>query len=559
MEFLNKQYSQLRDLVLSMSPGNRITVIMLGVLLLISLAFLVVGVAKSDSEFIYVGNGRLFNMSQQLAIDSALGKAGLTGYSWDGMKLKVPRTQVNKFAAAIFEAKAVTELGSQLDKTVNGLGVYESGKMMDQKMLVAKGQELSNVISSYGWVESAIVMPDSRVERDPKIFYSKTIRSASVSITPVGFVPLTEEQVSGISQLVAGSLGITDLKEIRIIDSRNQESWIGNDLKTKGTAKTYEEQQQAYESNWEKKIRGLFPDIQGMWVKTTVELDKSLGREEHDVAHGPAIAVATRERSTDLDKRERNWGARPGLTPQGGLPVPNANATVIEGGYTKEKTEENEVQKALSGVEGKGRIAGLTPKYVTATIRIPLSYIRQVWTERNPQSTTEPTMNDLEIVSTEVTQMVRSSVGQMLAPYRPSNMVDISQMVTVATYNDPAPKLVAPPTFSELLQEWLAENWQTLALLGLVGGGVFVLWSLTRVKKAEPIVIYEAPELPPEMLETTAGEEEEVEEMSADRRLEPFSKSMKSLQHEVTELVTENPDAAVNVLRQWIGNLVVQE
>ncbi|MDR0871098.1 MAG: hypothetical protein LBN39_09945, partial [Planctomycetaceae bacterium] len=121
--------------------------------------------------------------------------------------------------------------------------------------------------------------------------------------------------------------------------------------------------------------------------------------------------------------------------------------------------------------------------------------------------------------------------------------------------------------WQEFLQ-FLMMNWQTLSLLGLVLCGLGVLWAMTRPVKPEPIVIYEAPEIPLEVIEARAkakAEEEaaaaaaDEEEIEKKRTLEGFDKSIRSLQEEIAELVQENPDAAAAVLRQWIGNSVMVE
>jgi flagellar biosynthesis/type III secretory pathway M-ring protein FliF/YscJ len=90
-----------------------------------------------------------------------------------------------------------------------------------------------------------------------------------------------------------------------------------------------------------------------------------------------------------------------------------------------------------------------------------------------------------------------------------------------------------------------------------VAASLGVLWVATRPQKPEPSIIYEAPEMPEVDLGPDDDDEEGVEG-AAKRSLEPFSKSMRSLQEEVSELVTENPDAAASVIRQWIGRVETQ-
>ncbi len=140
-------------------------------------------------------------------------------------------------------------------------------------------------------------------------------------------------------------------------------------------------------------------------------------------------------------------------------------------------------------------------------------------------------------------------------------------MVRVSYYRT-IPEKVVELTAWEKTQQWLMQNWQNLSLMGLVLCGLCVLWSVTKPAKPEPIVIYEAPEIPMEVIEAkaalkaeaeaaAAAAEEDDEELS--RTLDGFDKSIRSLQDEIAELIEENPDAAAAVLRQWIGNAVLVE
>jgi flagellar biosynthesis/type III secretory pathway M-ring protein FliF/YscJ len=105
--------------------------------------------------------------------------------------------------------------------------------------------------------------------------------------------------------------------------------------------------------------------------------------------------------------------------------------------------------------------------------------------------------------------------------------------------------------------------------MGLVLGGLCVLWTITRPVKPPQIVIYEAPEVPMEVIEAKAQAKAEAEaaaiaaeaaarEEEIDRTLEPFG-SIRSIRDEIAELVAENPEAAAAVLRQWIGNVALTE
>ncbi|MDR1964077.1 MAG: hypothetical protein LBQ50_09895 [Planctomycetaceae bacterium] len=79
-----------------------------------------------------------------------------------------------------------------------------------------------------------------------------------------------------------------------------------------------------------------------------------------------------------------------------------------------------------------------------------------------------------------------------------------------------------------------------------------------RKLKGEPEPVVAEPETPEQMEERLKQEEEQkqAEAMEATRTLEGFDKDIHTLVDEAGILVTENPDAAAAVVRQWIGNIV---
>jgi len=205
----------------------------------------------------------------------------------------------------------------------------------------------------------------------------------------------------------------------------------------------------------------------------------------------------------------------------------------------------------------------MTPKMITASFRVPISYLKKLWIEQNSTPdgpVQEPTEADIQTLETAVFADIQKTAAKLLETVCRPAVVDATQLVSVTRYHDSQQVVEAQPTFVQMLVAWFNANWETLALLGVVLLGMGVLWNMTRVRQPTPIVIYEAAELPQEEVPLTDEELAALEaEEGIKRSLEPFSKSIISLQSEVADLVNENPDAAVSVLRQWIGNVTFQE
>ena len=566
MEYLNNLYAQVRDLFVGMSSGNRITVALLGLILVVSFGYLIGGMTKTETDTVFLYNGRHFNHSEMKAAEDALGAASLSDHQWVGAKLRVPKIAWSKYTAAISQAKVITDNGGFLDETMKNFGAYETKNMMDMKYLNSKSKELSVIIGEFGGIEKAIVMPNERWGWEDNRAVRKKVFSASVSVWPLPGNALDETQASAITSMVAPALGITDLREIKIVDMVNKDSWIGSDLKVKGGTKSYDDAQREQEAFWNKKIRELLTEIDGLMVQTTVELDKALWWDVHIIEHAKPTAVASDDLTLDIEKTGMDIYGRPGYPAQLNTPTPNNTGIPPVGatGQSKysEKREESKVANALQGREMRGQEKGGVPTNIVAAIRIPASHILKTWIQMNSkpgEAAQEPTDTDLETLKTTIIADVRSAVAKIIEPYRRADVVDTTQMVNVSIYTDETYVEPKAATFWQLFGIWLAEKWETLALLTLVGIGLCVLWAMTRVKQPSPIVIYEAAEAPMEEVPLSAEEIRAEEEAAMVRSLEPFSKSSRSLQAEVAELVTENPAAAASVIRQWIGNVALTE
>src|SRR5690349_8530908 len=99
MDFVNKTFAQLSDLLKSMTPGARITTGLLLLVVVVSLAFLFQH--QTSTPDAYLMGGEPFAPSQFGAMEAAFHKAGLNGYEIDGSRIKVPRGQQAAYMAAL--------------------------------------------------------------------------------------------------------------------------------------------------------------------------------------------------------------------------------------------------------------------------------------------------------------------------------------------------------------------------------------------------------------------------------------------------------------------------
>src|SRR5262249_48139042 len=126
--------------------------------------------------------------------------------------------------------------------------------------------------------------------------------------------------------------------------------------------------------------------------------------------------------------------------------------------------------------------------------------------------------------------------------------------VVVETYTDLPKPPVAPPTLAQSSTTWLADNWQTLALIAVGLGSLLMLRSMVRslplAAASSPAAAHQ-PAQPRLAVHDPGDEDVEQEPVKALRAR--FQSTGPDLKVELRDIVKDNPDAAATILRAWIG------
>ncbi|MDR2641906.1 MAG: hypothetical protein LBC74_03855 [Planctomycetaceae bacterium] len=574
MERFKKIFAHVRDLFLSMTPANRVLVSLLTLVLIFSLGYLIVGgIRRADptSKYVKLYNGMHFTSEEMRATENALADANLKDYRWIGDQLEVSKPSQASYIAAIAVKNAVNPKGSALNETTKNISTWESTKLIDEKIFQAKSQVLAEAIAKFPGVISAEVIANKRDKWNKNVWFREKVPSIAVYVDAVYYKPLPEDTIIAIGNSVASAFGITDKREITISDRRNSRTYYGNGEEVGSSgAGAYAKAQKKYQEEWNKEIYEML-NIKGLRVQTSVILKTKYNERALDVIQRIAkdpFYEHTDKYNLDIEAAER--GGRPGQISMSSRPLINPITTLSDKSKLSEKRDEREMTKSIGGTETHFEVFPLIPDRVTATLKIPRQYILDNWLAKNSkpgEPAPEPTPEQLAEEERLIQTTIRQDVGKIFEHYRgESRSADPYDMVQVSFYNPIVePEVVL--TNWQKFQKWLLHNWQTLSLMGLVLGGLCVLWSITRPVKPPQIVIYEAPEVPMEVIEAQAKAKAEAEAIAAeaaakeeniDRTLEPFG-SIRSIRDEIAELVAENPDAAAAVLRQWIGNVAVTD
>ena len=573
MSFFKTTYEQLRDVYLGLTPGLRVVAGLLTCVLVVSVLFLVSsrGSVTPSAKETFALNGHYFNQEQQRAVIEALSNEGISNYSWEGGKLKVPIKQQATILAAISKHKAMPRGAmSGYAKWLTETNTLESRNLMKDRKEADKANALAKTLENMGF-EQVTVIPDTKLVREK--YYHKEQTSVMVSLRCKIGEKLDSRKLGAITGTVKGAFNIDDLSLIMIIDLDDDKggAYIGSEewfINSDGGS--FLARQAEAEQKMEADIRELLRNYPDLIVKTSVQLDPRKDVQAIEVKHDdkkPTNSIYDKEKSVKEEAKGHSQAGRPGYPMQDNTPLPlNRGWGWGDGEYTG-KFNERESVNALQGISTQFSEASYIPRSISASIQVPRAYFRSIWLQNNQkpgEEAAEPTPEVLEAFETAEIDKIRKSVFTLIRnaiPQEFQDNLDINDKVNITLFDRIADTPEPIPTFTEALIAWLSGNWKTMALFGLIISALYMLWAVSKPPKPEPIIIYEAPEMPLEEQfpeEKGKGEEDE-EDIELQRTLEPFDKSMRSLQEEVSDLVTENPDAAANVLRQWIGKVAFQE
>lgn len=561
MDFLNKAYAQLAELFLSITPAARATTALLLAAVVVAGGYLFNHQMSGGN--VYLLEGQHFSSEELKAMEAAFGAGRLEGYTVEGGRVRVPSGQKAKYMAAMADAGAMpASFGSHLLEAVNKPGPFTSGPQQKAMMKIALQNELSAIIRSMQGVERAMVLYDTQKKGGLR---SAETTTASVSVKPVGTLPLSPEQVPKIRHLVAGAIAGLDPRQVVVVDLNGRTYGGGGaDADVGPLEDPYVQRLKAYPELFEGRIREALAYIPGVIVKSNVDLNQELHRSEQRSHVDPKLVAPLMIK----DETETTQSESGGPTGQPGYQAqqrPNAPANLAHGPKSthNDKDRSSSVQQnAVSTDQTTTEYASLTPKRVTVTVGIPSSFYEKIWRERNPaplgQAAPPLDKKAIEQIELDEIKKVQTAVTNLIPQVDAT--ADPSPLVTVSTYQPlPQPEIPATPT-AEVALSWLSGHWSTLGMLGLAFFSLLMVRSLVRAGPPAtaaanlPVTPAAAAAAAIAAAAEPAAEEKAAAESKDKAKRKRRLGSGQSLREELADLVREDPDTAANILRTWIGN-----
>lgn len=563
MGVLENYVKQIRDLVMTMTPSARIMAGLMAGTIIVSLGWIVSTQQSSQSEFLL--GGQNFSDEQLNKMERALGEAGLRQYERQGNRLKIPGQERDLYIKALAEGNAMpngwnTEIMEVFSTAKNPL---IAPSIVKEQLEQARQNSFAEMIETMPEIQKANVAHqklDARFGRDAQ-------QSASIYLLGHANQPIREELMRQICQTATTHFPGLKPDNVSVLDLGTGNYYRGNSDPLSMEQQPFLRAQRDWERFYEEKVREELSVYGDVKIGVIVELDPTLKKEMEQLKYDPVGTAAVANNTSKSTKSAKaSPGGRPGAEPNAAFANKSASVSV-PADQTAETKESLENLQNVIGHEATATIeAPLTPKRVSVTVGVPESYFRKVHAQRFLQANTDPkitekdipalTPPDLAKLQKETEDNIRSAIEGQLPQVRQGD--DRFQLVKVYNYPDLPLPAVPEPTMSDSALAWLAKSWSTVGLFLLVGAGLLMMFSWVRSSGTAEVdkefaqgFGLEVPESMGDSLDL--GSDEPSNEEADSPEPAKFQVSGGEIKDELSSLIKQNPDAAVNLLRSWIG------
>lgn len=540
---LQNVLDQFRNIFNSMPIPSRVIAGLLVVMIVLALGFLVRGGTVQKHE--YLLGGKLLDEKDIDAAELAFGSAGLTGWERESRRLKIPVDQRSAYLAALEQSSALPmSLRTHIQSAIDSSTPFESSEQRIARVMHAKEQDLSDNITKFSDIRSANVTYD---EGERMGLSRGRPQSASVVVQPEGLQPLSQARIQMVKEMIRASFAGMSVDDVQVTDT-NSSVMPGSGDDDDPLSKKQREK----ESYYEQKIRSHLAGYGQIHVKTFAEIDPTMGVEKASLTYAEQpTTLSETSRKKEVETSSPIPGGVPGAQPN---TISNRPAKIDATARTSKSKEDERTSNKVAGQNYETtRIAGLPVKRIRVSIGLPTSYYRKVWAEEFLISNPDKPADEAPAMSKDELQKLRDqtklAIQSAVTPLLPevSAGEDRFPLVEVWDFPDlPSREIVTSGT-SQAALTWLAESWQTIAMIVLAGMALLVARGAMKSigGDANPAGFSEgfglelpAPPAPPLEVE---GKNEQMEITGG------------SLKQELVGLVEGNPEVAANVIRSWIG------
>ncbi|QDT08539.1 hypothetical protein [Planctomycetes bacterium K23_9] len=538
-----RQFSdQFQSTFSAMPMSSRITTGLLAILVLVGFGFMVRSDHRSDSEMLF--GGRSLSEQELDSVEMSFSHAGLNAWKREGRRISIPIESRSEYLAALSNAASLpVSIRSSVQDAIEKTTIFESSSQRLAREMHAKEQDLGNKLTAFPEIRWASVDYDigerEGLGRDRQ-------QTASVMVLPEAGRPLTAQRIVDIKKFIGSSYAGMNEDDVVVIDTHASsfDEAAPSSSPQPVVAKTPAEQHRLdQQSQIEKQVRELLGDYGPIRVSAYVEMSS----HHADQQQMPPPEINASPSHSDVDRRERlnaitrvrsnrATSLRQNVTPgsQAGPPA------------QRQDTIENSVLTTESLLAR-----------VNVSIGLPQSYYSRLWdqlygsqvAQRSEVVTPPATAAQLEQLRHQTQANIRAAIAPWLVsmvPQQPrDSMVDVYDFPDLLNPTDKTDDLVATAT------SWLSGHWQQVALLLLGFAGLMIaLKALGNAPAIESVNRPLSGQVNPGSSATGDGP---YPTLVPQTPINSPVKPMGTSDRELLALIEQDPDAAVDVIRDWIG------
>ena len=543
MSFFRQSADQLREAFTAMPMQSRVIAGMLVVAIALGLGMLVRGSTTPAVEPLF--GGRTFSEKELDTMEMAFSQAGLRQWNREGRRLLIPVANRNEYLTALQNETTLSHsVQSNLQAAIESTSPFESSDQRHSREMAAKERDISNLINRFPFVAWASVEHD----QGQRLGLSREApQSARVVVTPEGSSALSRDQKDMIQDVVWPSYAGMTADDVVVIDTNGTASSTADAAEDPLLRKRREE-----EANLVQKVRAQLSGYGRIQVQAYVEIDPTMAVEKTVLKYADQpTTLGEHSRSVEsVSTRPLNRGV-PGTVPNA---IGNRAASIDENAQTSRVEEDERESTRVAGQEyEQSSVAALQVKRARVSIGLPSSYYRKVWAQNFRLENPGKAAEDVPVMQAADLQQLRETtelnIQNAITPLLPDIAAgeDRLPLVEVFDYTELPEPIADKPKTAELALTWLANSWQTIALviLGLVA--LLVARGAARGGSLDRV--------PAEYNEGFGLEIPAAAPDSGDEAGEPDQMTITggSLKDELANLVENNPEVAANVIRGWVA------
>src|SRR5262245_17781072 len=470
MESWRRTLTQFRDLFNNMAPSQRMTLVLVPVLVLAGLGLVMYLGGGSAEEALL--SGKAFSADELKTAEAALRKGGFTQYRVEGQRILAPRSEVTRYNAALAAGAAVPDFGEDLERAMTANTLLMSSESQRRDLVdLGKARELVKIIREIPFVEDARLVPQRPRQRG---FSSETKMTATLGVRLRGGRELTSDLALALRQTVAGGFGMAPA-DVTVVDMKTLKAPRMPDRNDPSNS-DYVETMRNFTAHHQQTIAEALAYIPNVLVSVNVDLDTLMqSREQERKYEAKQLPYKSLEETENETSNESGQGSEPGMTPNQPRNLrqqaTNRNTRTLE----KNRTATDSVPAGVRVTDKT--IQGFTPKSVQVAVAIPKDYYRDVLLK---QGVDEADKNAFQAkvaqLKAETEKEVREKIARLIpapAGGTAADNVNVSSYDRLETTEAPAAMPVTSRV-SDALTQWG----------GPVGLALFALWALWMLNRS---------------------------------------------------------------------------